>query len=668
VVIFLLFSFSLFSFSFSGKITDEGTKKNLSNVKLELVGTTKVVFSNQSGEYFFTGVKPGNYQILLYSQGYIPITKNIEIASDTAKDFSMKRDPLLLYELTVTATKTNHSLGDVPVAAEVITKQEIQDKGIKETKDIFDSFGGITVSKTSGSWGNKANISIQGMDPKHTLILVNGQRYVGGHGAVDLASIPVEIIEKVEVVKGPSSALYGSDAIGGVINIITKTPFQRKPEINLNATFGSEKLRLYEAGASYHKEKFGASLTFSRRETDGVNVDTDQIRETNLAGDLSYKISPQLSFNINPRYEYSDLTKQERIQKRFSLNSDFEWKITQGTEVKLRSSYFDYQNYTLDKSSDWDDKIYEVDLFMNTLIWGKHLLTVGYQLQYETIDDNGKEYEANQTHNSIYCQDEATFGSVDLVLGARVDIHKLWGTEFNPKISTQLRLNKNFKLKASVGRAFRGPQLVKLYGAWNMGPYLVQPNPDLKPETSIGVQGGFEWKVFQNININGYYFYNDIKELIAYKYDRGTRPWILTWENVDKAMTSGIELHLKAAILPNLTTSACATFIHTEDKITHEKLLNRPSYKGYLGVNYLIPGADLNFNATAYFTGKRDIEVDSVRQSLAPYTTMDIALSKGLGFARVFLRVVNLFNMEEVADEYNIIGTRIMGGIKLSVK
>ena len=128
-----------------------------------------------------------------------------------------------LEKTVVTATKTEHTLGDVPVAAEVITKEEIKAKNIKTVQDALIHLTGIKIRKSCGSWGNKGNVQMQGLDAKHTLILVDGQRYYGGHGAVDIHSISIEMIERIEVIKGPASALYGSDAIGGVVNIITRS-------------------------------------------------------------------------------------------------------------------------------------------------------------------------------------------------------------------------------------------------------------------------------------------------------------------------------------------------------------------------------------------------------------------------------------------------------------
>ncbi len=672
IIIIVLCLTDLSALTMNGKITKQGTNEVLRNVKVELVGFAKATFTDQRGEYSLDGESAGRYKLVLYCPGYVPKISDIEINENTIRNFSLEADPLLRYEIVVTGTKTNHTVGDMPVSMEVLTTEEIRELNIRETKDLFDGMSGVYVGKNAGSYGNKANITIQGMDAKHTLILVDGQKYYGGHGSVDVASIPVNMIEKVEVVKGPSSALYGSDAMGGVVNFITKKPFQRKSQLNLSTSFGSEKLRLFEGNGNLNLGNFGSSFTISQKDSDGVNANTDKMATTNIAGFLSYKFSDLLSLSINPRYEYTNLKMQGRKQTRVILNSNLDWKDNKGTFAKLRTSFFSYHHYTINNESggrsDWEDDTYEVEFFVNTPIVKNNLFTVGYQMRHENIDDVKKDYIASQTMHSFYAQDEISLGHLVMVLGTRVDKHDLWGTIFNPKANFKLSITDNLKLRASVGRSFRQPKLVKLYGSWNMGYFLVKPNIDLKPETSVGAQGGLEWAISNRLNLIGSYFYNDVKNLVSHHFDRSRRPWILSWINVAKAISKGIDLNLKVIPVDNLKLNLGTTFLNTENKETGKTLYDRPNFRGFAGINYNIKSISLNINIMSHIVGKRTIQkrvgrkyIDEV---LDQYLVLDLAVSKKIySFTRLYFRISNLLNTKEIYDEYNITGTRIIAGI-----
>ncbi|RKY42124.1 MAG: hypothetical protein DRP80_07100, partial [Candidatus Omnitrophota bacterium] len=230
-----------------------------------------------------------------------------------------------LGEVIVTATKTEHTLGDVPAEAEVITKDEIKAKNIKTVQDALMYLTGIKINKNCGSWGDKGKIEILGLDAKHTLILVDGQRILGGHAAAaDLQQIPIEAVERIEVVKGPASALYGSDAAGGVINVITKSA-PEKPTFSASVSFGSRGTQIHEVNGGAKKDKFGCFLNYTYRESEGVHKITDQYRENMFQASFEYKFSPESKLTLKPSYSEHRMKDEGRKQERFSLNSIWEW-------------------------------------------------------------------------------------------------------------------------------------------------------------------------------------------------------------------------------------------------------------------------------------------------------------------------------------------------------
>jgi outer membrane receptor for ferrienterochelin and colicins len=202
-----------------------------------------------------------------------------------------RQDPLKLEQVIVTATKTEHTLGDVPVDAEVITREELEERQVKTVQEALKYLPGVKINQTSSGWGDKGKVQMQGLDERHTLILVDGQRFLGGHGdAVDLQSIPVAMVERIEVVKGPASALYGSDAMGGVVNIITRSA-PGKASLTLSPSFGSRATQVHEATAGFGINKFGSLLSYTYRESDGVEKETDHYREHIFQGSLGANTS-----------------------------------------------------------------------------------------------------------------------------------------------------------------------------------------------------------------------------------------------------------------------------------------------------------------------------------------------------------------------------------------
>jgi len=656
-----------------GRITDKETGKALALVNVVIQGTKHYAVTDSNGSYFITNIPQGSYKIVATKADYESFTREIIISPGKAfnLNFQLSRTPIFAGEHTilVTATKTEHTLGDVPVAAEVITEEEIRSKNIKNVQDVFSYLSGLQVTRSSGSWGNKGNVQIQGLGSEHTLILVDGQKYHGGHaGGTDIHSVPVNSIEKIEVVKGPASALYGSDAMGGVINIITKSALEREPSFSLSGGYGSRNTQVYEAAGSFGKGKFGSSINFTRRQSDGISCDTDEYDGNIIQGSLEYAFSPDIKLSLKPYYSEHKMEYQERTQKRLALNSQFEWKPDELSKFNFRGSIFNYKHQTADKKSNWKDDNYEVELNYSRVIFNKHILIGGYHLQREVIDDEGKGYEADQTIHSFFIQDESMFGPFTFVLGTRIDNHDRWGTEVNPKLNVMFKMIENFKLRASVGKAFMAPPLVRLYGDnWRMGPYFVKANPDLKPEKSLGYQVGTEIRFSSGILTSLSFFRNDVKDLIGYRVERrGRPPWNMYWENVNEALTWGVEGNLVSEVVKNLTGKVGYTFLDTEDKNTGNELVYRPKHTLKITMNWKIPAIGSNINLSGSYIGKRFGDKENT-ETYDPYTIINLALTKDISrYGRLFLRIDNLFNKKNVLDEYDIHGAQFFGGLELS--
>jgi outer membrane receptor for ferrienterochelin and colicin len=572
-------------------------------------------------------------------------------------------DSLKLDQVIISATKTEHTLGDVPVAAEVITREEIEQKQIRTLQEALQYLPGVKVNQTSGGWGDKGKVEMQGLDERHTLILVDGQRFLGGHGdAVDLQSIPLDMVERIEVVKGPASSLYGSDAMGGVVNIITKSTAV-KPTFSVSTTFGDRETRIHEATGGFKKGAFGGLFGYTYRESDGVEKETDHYREHILQGTLGYRFSPDSKITVKPYYSEHKMTYEGRMQKRAGVNSAWEWSPNEVSKLNLRGSFFSYEHYTADRSSDWDTDAYEGEISYNRLLFDRHLLTGGYQYFGEDIVDKGKAYKGDQNLHSFYAQDEITLNPFIVVLGTRVDHHDRWGTEVTPKASILYTVTRDLKVRGSVGTAFKGPSLAKLYGdGWRMGPYLVHANPDLKPESSVGYQLGIEYAFIKRFLGKLSFFRNDIEDLIDYRVAKIGTQRHMYWENIDKALTEGVEVSLTGKLAKDLTARVAYTFLHTQDRDLKKDLTYKPKHKAVLELNRSFPGIGLNVNVAGEYVGRR---YNSDYRKLGGYTICNIAVTQNMGkHLQVFGRADNVFGKKGIEDEYDIDGTRFIAGVK----
>jgi outer membrane cobalamin receptor len=577
-------------------------------------------------------------------------------------------DPLPLDKVIVTATKTRHTLGDVPVDAEVITREEMEIRQVKTVQEALKYLPGVKINQTSSSWGDKGKVQLQGLDERHTLILVDGQRYLGGHGdAADLQSIPLAMVERIEVVKGPASALYGSDAMGGVVNIITRNAQPGKFSLSLSPSLGSRATQAHEASAGFSSGAFSGLLGYTYRDSNGVKKETDAYHEHIFQGSLGYAFTPDSQLTVKPCYSKHSMDDEDRTQKRTGVNAVWDWAPDKLSKLSVRGSFFNYEHTTGDRSTDWDTDNHEGETIYSRLLFERHTVTAGYQFRKEEITDKGKDYKADQDLHSFYVQDEIDLQPLVVVVGTRIDCHDRWGTEVNPKASLLYNVTDHLKLRGSVGTAFKAPSLVKLYGdGWRMGPYLVHANPDLDPEKSIGYQLSVEYAWSERILTKLALFRNDIEDLIdSRKVKNGRPPWDLYWRNIDEAITQGVELSLTAQVAKGLTARAGYTYLDTEDEKLHKELTYRSRHKASLELNQRFAELGLNLNIAGEYHGSR---YDSDYERLGGYFVCNLAVTQDIGkHFQVFARADNMLDKKNIDDEYDIDGMEFLAGIKMSL-
>ncbi len=568
--------------------------------------------------------------------------------------------------VVTTSTKTEKKISEVPMIVEVITAEELEESNAKTVMEALNLVNGVNAIQDSGSWGNNG-VQLRGMKKKHTLVLIDGQRFYGGHNCVDLSTIPVEMIEQIEIVKGPFSSLYGSDAMGGVVNIITKKS-PKDSYVDFSVESGSNNTRNYKLSGGFNKNELGGTFNFTRQSSDGIEKEFDEYDRDILDASFVLDFSSQSKLKVSPYYSKLEHEYEERNQERHGLNMKWEFEPDVLSEFYIRSSLFNYQQWTSDRETDYEEDSTEVEVGYNRLLGIRHLFTIGGEYHLEERDDEGKNCEEDQTINSVFVQDEIDYYPLQVILGARVDEHDLWGTEVCPNLKTSYQLNKKIKIRGSVGKAFRAPTLVKLYaGEWRMGPFLVHSNSDLEPEDSLGYELGMDYDFSKKATLSTTLFRNDVDNLVSSRIVMGgPPPFDLYWENVEEAIIQGVEINYHLKLSKNISGSLGYTFLDTENEETGKDLTYRPEDSLTMKLDWKTP-YKLDIQLTGIYKGESYSDEENETR-VDDYFLLNLDFNKEISDRyELYVSIDNLLGIDDIDNEPEIDGTEYYLGMSVEL-
>lgn len=568
-------------------------------------------------------------------------------------------------EVVVTASRIPQLKSSVPASVTVITSEEIVILGAKNMTDVLDYTYG-TLSKRTGYLGSLSTSSIQGASFQQMLILIDGQRVnsplLGGY---DLGDIPVKNIERVEIVRGPSSALYGADAVGGVINIFTKDrsesdAFKLTLSTDISehgandgqiSVFGGGPIDYYFTGGNafssgYRDNGDYTSQNFSGKMSKNINDASDI--EFGFDLDAAQKGVPgSLTFP-------TPFTRQNDNNEHFRLSS---WtKVNDAYSFKLSSSYgTTYQMYSTDALNTYDR--YNADFaqyeFQNVLKFGdSDIMSAGaeYRNDGSRSDLSGDHLIYNK---AVYLMDQHFFTSdLSLSLSDRLDSHSTVGDTSSPKIGVNYQFSRTSSVWASYGEAYRSPTLNDLYTyyvdpVWGM---IMRGNTSLKPEDSKSTQVGVTSAVNDQFELSADYFSTATRNLITWVDVSGT--WS-TWEaqNINSANISGYELGITYHVVKGLNCSVNYTAMDAIDGKTGKDLPYKPKVQYNADIEYTNDDGD---SAAILFhhVGKRYADTTNTTP-VDPYTVTTVNLRKTVGQGLIIrLGAENFFN-EDYQDTFD---------------
>lgn len=613
--------------------------------------------------------------------------------------------------VVITASRTEQEVKDTPSAVTVITAEDIKAKGAVTLRQALENEGGISFTIDQGS---RSGVSLRGMESRHTLILVDGRRLSGENGmesengAQMIDRISLENVERIEIVKGPGSTLYGSDAIGGVINIITKKPEKQQWLFNIEGALEDGSSHLdpsyylrYDAGTN---GKFAWTLGAGERKSNDYSISDDVSNFYGTRRPIDFKaiwkpdISKTLTFDFNwldeelqrkggtSKYSYDT----ERTD--FSLNYEVKGQAAD-YQVQAYTSLYD-KDYESRTSSSGTLNSFDVLRHRISAIEGKstaplsdnHLLTVGAEYRWDSLKGtridtgegsftewrDGVSADGSETtleYQGLYLQDEWQVNHKMLIIPSlRYDNSGSFGDAWTPKLGMTYKLNDNNRLKASVGKGYKAPTASELYNNWthvisSAFSYRIGGNPDLKPERSESYE--LTWETDHGPRNYAFtYFHSDVKNLIDYELKSATYyPSVFldySYYNVDRADIQGFETSVKQQLSERLSTKLNYTYLDAVDGTTGDRLTNRAKNQVGVSLNYADPGHRLNVSLAGTWRG----DYLNSSSKIKTFSTWDFMLNKELNDkVTYYLGADNFTNY--VDEESLITGAVYRTGLKI---
>ena len=510
----------------SGRIVDKKNKQALSNVNVRFQGTTIGTTTDDNGNFHISGVTEGEYVLGASLVGYEPKNQKIAVFSDVSNLLiEINEQSIEMDQVVVTASRTERDLKNVPIAVQVINSKTIEKMQVSTMRDLLEyELPGIDFKNNGGY----ANINMLGFGGKYVLFLIDGERMAGeSFDNIDYNRINMENIERIEIIKGASSSLYGSNAVGGVINIITKKP-DSPLSVRASARTGSFNEQNYNLSLST-KQKWGSiSLNGSYKmkdpyllkDTEPMTLEYDNgqqseqaLKETYIAGYTDYNINPIVMLNLSKKLQvelkggyffkerHPGGIDGKKVRDHFidyTAGAKAFYTISDRQHLSVSANYDMYEKYDYYKLLDEREKKYannqmRFSLLYDYLIGGRHALVAGAEFFSEELmtymfESDGSNDKRNADTYSVFAQQDIVLSDqLTLVGGLRYDYHSEFNGHFSPRLSVMYRPVRKITFRGGYSGGFRSPTLKELYTDWYHpygGGFQIKGNTDLKAETS----------------------------------------------------------------------------------------------------------------------------------------------------------------------------------------
>lgn len=519
-----------------------------------------------------------------------------------------------LNEVVVTATKFPKSLAETGKDVTIISSDQLQQRAGKDLSQILNEQAGLFVNGANSNPGKDKSVYLRGAKTEHTLILMDGIPVTdpsGVGGAFDLRLIPFDQVDRIEVLKGSQSTLYGTDAIAGVINIITKT--EGKKVLSASGTMGYGSFNTLRANAtvSGSTDVLDYNVGYTRNQTDGISEASDEMGGSNFDKDgfdqnafqLNLAIRPSAGLSVRPFLRYNDFTggydagsfaddpDANYESDLFNMGTIAQYKLNKGS-LQFQYSHNRTQRTFTDAFGkfEYDGRFNHGEVFTHLDLSDHLQLLGGISFQdFEMVDASAAIQKPSSDIMSPYLSFFVKqWKGFSLELGGRLSAHSTYGEVFTYNFNPSYLVNDQLRLFVNYSTGFKAPTLNQLYGQFGA-------NEDLEPEKSQTIDGGIQYFVNDRLELKMVGFTRKVEEGIAY-----TSGYV----NLDEQNDQGFELEFRYKALNRITASAFYAFVDGEVKTqdflgndtTFNNLFKRPNHSfGLTAMYQMTPKLSVNF-------------------------------------------------------------------------
>lgn len=537
--------------------------------------------------------------------------------------------------IVVTGTRSETPRQASPVTTEVIDRQRLVESGVQTAAEALAMRPGLWIER---GFAGTNGLTMQGLGPQYSLILVDGARQIGRtDGVLDLDRFAIEDLEQIEIVRGPSSVLYGSDALGGVVNLVTRTP---RDGLAVDALARVDGRLGYEARGRVAggKRGYSGTLVGTYRGSPAIIADDetgatmfDAYEDGHLTGRVIHRRGDAWRFDAGADYMRRDLrgVNASATGAVFDRRNLVENAATMlgarfsggRTAIRIETAASMYRDQFLSDQR-MSDALDQYQLTDESLIeargqvarqFGRHRALAGGEVLREALESDRLSKPGDRIRAAVYLQDEWRLGESDraiVVPAARLDVDSQFGTHATPRLAGRWQIGETAVARGSVGMGYRAPsfkEMLLLFQNPGVG-YVVEGNPDLEPETSISVQAGGEWQAKSWLWFAADAYANRLRDMIFVVAlpDDGSGTLRFGYDNIGRARTLGVEgyaiaTHGRAALELGYALT------RTRDLDAERPLEGVPVHRFTTTVRWRDKADLFDAFATAVFTGHRPL-------------------------------------------------------------
>jgi outer membrane receptor for ferrienterochelin and colicins len=466
------------------------------SVRIAIPSLKRQVFSDIKGEFTFDKIPKGNYKVNFSRIGFLTIDTTFDLNTSRNIRLVMKETDIITKDIVITGTRTYKHIENLPMPVEVVSASEIKDQGYLRLDEVLSQEMGIPMTENRGR-----GMQIQGLDADYTLVLLNGEPMSGRTGGVlNISRFSIANLSRVEVVRGPSSSLYGSSALAGVVNLITEKP--TKPlALGVSGRYGSH--NTYDVAGDVQfsalDKKMGVRVFADNYRTEGFSLIPTAVEKTvpenqnwTISSEIFYDFTHEARSRFGGRYNSESIDNSYNIivskdtnlintavrNSETNLNLQLNHHVSNRYSLDARFYASDYKTETRD-TYDETGMLYDLYKFehktgkaevQSTSLFGLHQLTGGFGFQYDQVKSDRVDDGAQNTKLFFgYLQDDWQLSEDFNVIGSlRYDSHSEYKDNLSPKIAGTWHALPDLYLRASLGSGFKAPTFEQLYLNWSL--------------------------------------------------------------------------------------------------------------------------------------------------------------------------------------------------------